>query len=144
MKRHDSLAPLSREHHESLLLAQILKKNAPPYRGMPTGGAQKVALAASLFHEKIREHFSREDSLLDTLSATHPELNQFRQEIQSEHRLLSEAFESLHAESPDPAAMDALGQALEKHIRKEERIVFPLIEQLCSEAELNQIRDLHA
>jgi iron-sulfur cluster repair protein YtfE (RIC family) len=33
--------------------------------------------------------------------------------------------------------LDTLGQALDNHIRKEERVLFPLIQQHCSEAVLN-------
>jgi iron-sulfur cluster repair protein YtfE (RIC family) len=38
--------------------------------------------------------------------------------------------------------MDTLGVALEKHIRKEERILFPLLQLHCSDAQLQDIYKL--
>jgi len=34
MKRHEALAPFSREHHGALILAQVMKKGAPAYKGI--------------------------------------------------------------------------------------------------------------
>ena len=36
MKRHPSLAPYSSDHHRILVVAQLLKKSSPAYRGLPT------------------------------------------------------------------------------------------------------------
>ena len=35
MKRHPALIPLSREHHGALILARLIQKDAPPYKGLP-------------------------------------------------------------------------------------------------------------
>jgi hypothetical protein len=36
MKRHEALIPLSRDHHGTLILARLLRSDAPPYKGLPT------------------------------------------------------------------------------------------------------------
>lgn len=41
MERDESLAPLSREHHTTLLLAQLLRLEDPKYKGMPTATVHK-------------------------------------------------------------------------------------------------------
>ena len=43
MKRHEALAPLSREHHGTLILAQLLKKGAPVYKGLPDTDTGKAS-----------------------------------------------------------------------------------------------------
>jgi iron-sulfur cluster repair protein YtfE (RIC family) len=63
-------------------------------------------------------------------------------EIKAEHILLHTQFDGLaEAENAIPA-MDTLGHELEKHIRKEERELFPLIEKTCDENMLNAIEKI--
>ena len=42
MKRHSSLVPYSQDHHKILVLAQVLKKDVPDYKGMPTDLKGKI------------------------------------------------------------------------------------------------------
>ena len=72
MKRHESLAPLSREHHEGLILAQLLKKGAPAYRGLPTDLAGKLSYAREMF-ERILE--GRHRSVRSTSDWFHGSMN---------------------------------------------------------------------
>jgi len=142
MKRHESLAPLSRDHHASLILAQSLKKTAPPYKGIPREPLAKAAWAQSSFHSSIQEHFEKEEVVLQKVMTRHEEIQKLAMEIMEEHRLLKEAFLSLDTSIDLISAMDMLGWDLEKHIRKEERVLFPMIEQHCSAEELDEIRKL--
>ena len=142
MKRHESLAPLSRDHHANLILAQSLKKTAPPYKGIPKEPLAKAAWAQSSFHSSIQEHFEKEETLLEKVKTRHPEIQKLAGEITEEHRLLKEAFLSLNTSTDLISALDKLGWELEKHIRKEERVLFPMIEQHCSAEDLDEIRKL--
>ena len=45
MKREEALAPLSREHHSTLILAQLLKKDAPVYHQLPAEPWDKAKYA---------------------------------------------------------------------------------------------------
>jgi hypothetical protein len=64
MKRHLSLQPLSREHHEALLLAQLLKKNAPAYKGLPLNEHEKIAYAVTFLKRILPNIFWKRRKLL--------------------------------------------------------------------------------
>ena len=51
-------------------------------------------------------------------------------------------FSKLVNETNLEQALNSLGEYLDKHIRKEERQLFPLIERHCSEKQLIEIKDL--
>ena len=70
MKRHEALAPLSREHHEALILAQLLKKGVPAYKGLPTDTAGKISYARQLYADKLRRHFLDEEKILEIENST--------------------------------------------------------------------------
>lgn len=144
MKRHEALAPLSREHHSTLMLAQLLKKNAPVYKGLPTNANEKAVYALQQFEEVIKKHFQQEEAILKKTKNCHAEIKNLAEEIIKEHEQLTALFLSLSAATDIENIMDKLANALENHIRKEERVLFPLLQQHCSEELLEQIHiDLH-
>lgn len=143
MKRHPALSPLSREHHTSLLLAQLLKKDAPAYKGMPTEPPAKAVYAVTMFKQSLQNHFAQEEAMLDKVKNLDPEIHRLANEIISEHALLTSAFLLLDKTNDNLInTLDDLGRALEQHIRKEERVLFPLIQAHCSEKELKEIEFL--
>jgi hemerythrin-like domain-containing protein len=142
MKRHEAIAPLSRDHHSSLILAQLLKKNAPGYRDMPENIKDKAVYARKQFEEHIRKHFQQEEEMLKKAKDCHPEINILAGEIKSEHKALEDLFQALQSSVDLEGCMDTLGSTLEQHIRKEERILFPLLQQHCSEELLQEIHEL--
>ncbi|MEO5593574.1 MAG: hemerythrin domain-containing protein [Chitinophagaceae bacterium] len=139
MKRHESLASLSREHHPSLLLAQLLKKDAPAYKGMPVEPASKALYAFNFFHSSIQEHFRKEEQVLQKVVKFNKEIEKLAGEIIQEHQELTIAFLAVQTSVDLVNNLDILGRKLEQHIRKEERILFPLIEQYCPEEILSDI-----
>ncbi|MEP7257779.1 MAG: hemerythrin domain-containing protein [Flavitalea sp.] len=142
MKRHEALASLSREHHNSLILAQLLKKDSPAYKGLPEDPAAKVIYASNMFRTDIQEHFRKEEAMLDMVRGWYEDIQHLALEIVMEHQALTVGFLSL-SDADDPAeAMDDLGRKLELHIRKEERVLFPMIQQRCSEEMLKEIHQL--
>jgi hemerythrin-like domain-containing protein len=142
MKRDEAIAPLSRDHHGSLLLAQLLKKNAPVYRDMPDNAKDKARYAQQQFEGHIKKHFEQEEAMLELVKDTHTEINTLATEIKAEHRELTALFYSLESARDLESNMDTLALALETHIRKEERMLFPLLQQHCSEELLLKIHNL--
>lgn len=133
MKRHPSLAHLSREHHGALILARLLQKNAPAYNGLPADTAGKAIYALKFYNDELIKHFEEEEKILHLATGINGPLDLLIQTIFREHQELHAAFK-LIANHPDLSAhLDELGKALEIHIRKEERQLFPLIEQFCGE-----------
>lgn len=142
MKRDEALAPLSREHHGSLLLAQLLKKDAPVYRELPTEPGDKAKYAQEQFEGHIKNHFHKEEEMLEKVKHCHPEVTVLADEIKNEHLQLATLFSSLSNNTDLINIMDELAVTLQDHIRKEERILFPLIQQHCTAEQLQEIHNL--
>ncbi len=142
MKRHDALAPLSREHHNSLILSRLLRIDAPPYRELPTAPAEKINYALAEYHSHILPHFKKEEAVFHLLEGANEKVDALTRELENEHRQIELQFSQLNAASPDTHLMNELGTALDNHIRKEERILFPLIQESIEEPLFDQIRSL--
>ena len=128
MKRHDSLAILSRQHHGALILSQLLKKGAPQYKGLPTDTAGKITYASAFYKVELVPHFAAEEKVFDTIKGISKELDVAIKDIEDEHTLLRSLFGDIHRQAEAETYLDVLGNKLDQHIRKEERQLFPLIE----------------
>lgn len=144
MKRHEALAPLSREHHDGLILAQLLKKNAPPYRGLPTDLPGKLGYAREVFSDVLDKHFIQEEQVLHAISGRNHKIDEMSNEIISEHDNLRRMFKKLGMYGKLEEDLDALGHALETHIRKEERELFPMIQEHASASDMQYIHQITA
>jgi iron-sulfur cluster repair protein YtfE (RIC family) len=142
MKRYEALAPLSREHHATLILAQLLRKNAPAYKGLPSGLKEKGDYAKQQFEGVIKKHFQVEETMLEKVKDCHNDIKKLAGEIKDEHQQLAELFLSPDSIGDEGNNLDILGKALESHIRKEERILFPLIQKYCPREILKEIWSL--
>lgn len=140
MKRHIALAPLSREHHGALILAQLLKRTAPAYKDLPTDPQGKAKYATSFYRSELIKHFAEEEeAVIKSITGINDELDRLCNEIIAEHKELRVLFESLNDSDDIIAQLDKTGLTLEQHIRKEEREFFPMIQELCNEDQLLEI-----
>ena len=140
MKRHEALIPFSREHHDALILSRLIQKGAPVYRGLPTRIKEKADYALELFSVKLKQHFTAEEKMLALINTSDKELLLLFNEIRAEHVLLEHQFISLQTAQALEEKLDKLGRDLEQHIRKEERVLFELIQERCSEDVLEKIK----
>lgn len=134
MRRHPKLIPLSRQHRSMLMLAQLLKKGAPPYKGLPQTSEGKIEYAIGLFVQLIEKHFAIEEQYVFPELAGTETLDRLIIELKVEHQHLRAYFQQLDPSKPNLALMDALGHLLEKHIRKEERQYFQAAQSEKGEA----------
>ncbi len=141
MKRHISLAPLSRQHHGALILAQLLKKNAPKYKGLPSDIAGKAAYAIKFYNIELLPHFAAEEIITQKIKGIHPKLDLLSKEILEEHKALKILFTSISNHADMATHLDSIGVELDNHIRKEERVFFPSIQEYCSETLLSEIAE---
>ena len=139
MKRHSSLAPLSREHHGALILAQLLKKAAPAYKGLPADLNGKADYAIQFYGDELIKHFDDEERVIKKIKGINVDLDKLANEIIKEHKELRDLFTSIKNTNDLATHLDKLGSTLEQHIRKEERKFFPLIQEFCSEKLLSEI-----
>ncbi len=129
MKRHEALVQLSRDHHFGLLLCWKLKQGLKKEIDV-----DRMAKYIELFyHHNLKPHFAEEEHDLFPL-------------LGEEHPLIAEAI----AEHHEFAEMVIRGfttaeeiqhfrDLLEKHIRTEERQIFPAIEEAATEEQLQAL-----
>ncbi len=142
MKRHPSLIPLSRQHHGALLLAQMLKIDAPDYKGMPGDARGKTKYALEFYTKELLPHFAAEEAVFKKIKNVDTELDKHLEEVIEEHHSLRLLFEGLAGNAEDTSYQDVIGQVLEKHIRREDRELFPMIERLVGDDMMASIADI--
>ena len=133
MKRHPALIPLSREHHGALILARLLQKDAPVYKGLPTDTQGKAEYAYKFYQEELVKHFEDEEMVLKLVTGVESNLDLMIKTIYSEHQELHKLFQSIDNHPDLTSHLDQTGKTLETHVRKEERELFPLMQETCNE-----------
>ncbi len=134
MTRHEQLAHLSREHHQFLIVAQLLKKGAPEYARLPKTVPGKLGYAMEHYESVIKPHIEREEAILfPAVAGIDPTIDQLIYELQDDHVEIETGFQRLEADANVLLAMDSLGHLLDEHVRKEERQFFELLQKKCPE-----------
>lgn len=136
VKRSKELRPLSSEHHQALLVAFQLKKGLAGHgetAGAPRDLPGLVTLARRYEDALLRTHTRAEEELL----GRHLDDESLRR-LKFEHaellRLMEVAKTGRPAESR--AALTSFADLLERHIRWEERELFPAVEDRVEAADL--------
>lgn len=123
MKRAAALIPLSRQHHEALVLA---RRACEPDRA----GAEPRALRALVLERAVAHfepHFALEEQvLLPALVAAGAAGD--ADEVLRQHSELRGLMERLR--EGDAEALALWGEAMQRHVRWEERALFPRVERL--------------
>ncbi len=128
MKRSRELRPLSAEHHQALLVAFQLKKSLeghPEAAGAPKDLPGLLSLARRFEEKTFRPHAAAEEELLGA-HLTPADLRRLRSEHGELTRLADQARRAQPADAR--AALAAFADLLERHVRWEERELFPYAE----------------
>ena len=130
MRRSRELAPLSRDHHRALEHALKLR------RASRDDASAVVAGFLAFLVEDGRAHFAQEETLLVPV-------------VPEDHAALATRMFNEHAEilrraavlggEPEVTAARELGELLSRHVRFEERELFPLLEQRLPERRLLEL-----
>ena len=139
MRRSRQLKPLSSEHHQALLVAFQLKKGLeghPESAGAPKDLPGLLALARRFEEQVFRPHLRAEEDVLGQYLVAAD-----MRRLESEHRELVQFLESARADRPPElrAALHGFADLIERHIRWEERELFPYAEGHVDEATLATI-----
>jgi hemerythrin-like domain-containing protein len=133
-RRHESLIPLSREHHYGLMLCLRIHRGLPLHKGDEEWVRGKAARAARFVADDLAPHFRAEEESLFPAMREFIEARELLKELLSEHRELEALAARLSA--PDVGqiveAMGKFADLLVSHIRKEENELFPIYERLVS------------
>jgi len=142
MKRHKSLIALSQDHHRGLLLAMLIKKDAPNYNGLPNDIEGKVKYTINAWETELKQHFINEEEILFPFVADRDDnLDIMIDEILIEHEEIEYKVNQLKDTDEPEEILNDLGYLLEQHIRKEERELFELIQNAFSDNELKELVD---
>ena len=141
MKRHKSLIPLSHQHHDALILAQLIKKDAPIYKGLPTDLNGKREYTLNFYKNDLVHHFEAEELILfPFVSGLSAELDKLTNQLIDEHKQIAELVELIRSEVEVETNLDNLGNLISSHVRTEERKYFELVQKLLSESQLTVLQ----
>jgi hemerythrin-like domain-containing protein len=143
-KRHPSLVPLSHDHHHGLALALRCRKQA--LGQIKPVGVEGLRLRASEFLSfyatELSSHFEAEEKILfPQMSLYVPESQQLIADLVRDHETVRSATAKLESTTGLGKVMFDLGDLLERHIRREERELFPLFEQHAAVIEADAIAE---
>ena len=133
IQRSEYLKPLSREHHQGLLLCWKIKT------GFSKGVALKRIKSYSdwFYKTHLIPHFKAEEKYVFPVLGNDNKL--IKQAIE-EHRQLSKLFED---KSDTEASLKQIQTELEKHIRFEERTLFDQIQNTATQEQLTEFKLIH-
>ncbi|MGH0032574.1 MAG: hemerythrin domain-containing protein [Myxococcota bacterium] len=134
MKRHPSLRQLSDDHHRALVLARRLQRDTAQMDAAALAGL--ACEVREEFEAQMEPHFRVEEGLLLPALEGRGERALVAQTRDDHTRLRA----LVRGAWPRSTARE-LGALLEKHVRFEERVLFPRAETVLSEAELASVRD---
>jgi len=132
--RNEALKPLSREHHQSLLLCWKIR----------TGFSKKIEISliksyADWFYKNyLLLHFEIEEKYVFSILGNDHELVK---RALAEHRKLRRLFEDGNEVTKSLGLIEEL---LETHIRFEERVLFNEIQKIATQKELEEMEVIHA
>lgn len=143
LKRHEALYGLSHHHTNALFMALKLRQ----------AGTEKSRHPVDTVIRDLQEfwefdgnaHFREEEEILLPAFAQYADINRPEiKELLLEHVTIRAQIAELQEQedAPDIPLMHELGTLLESHIRKEERIVFPMIEKTLPEEKLRELGEV--
>jgi hemerythrin-like domain-containing protein len=132
IKRHKSIVQFSREHHFGLLLIwkirQGLKANIDPKRISD--------YVLFFFEEDLKTHFAEEErSLFSKLD----DLDALKLQAMKEHTEIYQYIADIRADDNNAEQLVVFADALDRHIRFEERVLFNHLQSKLSDAELTKL-----
>ncbi len=130
MKRNEHIILLSRDHHFGLLfcwkIRQGLKWNVDP---------ERIKRYVSYFWDHhLRQHFHEEETVLFILKD-----DPWCRRAQEEHRTIEQLVKDIAQPDTNTTLLQSLTDMVDRHIRYEERELFPYLEQTLTEDQLNLI-----
>jgi len=134
MKRNPNLVHLSSEHHDGLIIALRIKKALAKLDDL-------APILAYVLHTWpiLKNHFTQEEEnffLFPQINRNHIHIKKMLDEHQQFEQLISRLS---HRSTQLKDDLLAFSELLKNHIRFEERVLFPYLEEILSEDELHQI-----
>ena len=144
-RRHPSLVPLSRDHHDALALAFRLKHPSPPGPATavtpPSTAEDRARDTLDFFRAHLDGHFRAEESVLFPAIAASAAADEASRtlvaDLVAEHRTMERQRDAIASTLASGAgladALAAFADTLERHVRREERELFVAFAALLPE-----------
>jgi len=139
LKRHKALYPLSHHHHHALVAALKLKR----------AGTEKSQLTPEQIVKDVEDfwinggndHFREEEEVLLPAFAQYAEIQipEITENLLEHVKIRSLVNQVIKTRPASIELMHQLGEMLESHVRKEERVIFPMIEEALPEEKLLEL-----
>jgi hemerythrin-like domain-containing protein len=149
MKRHESLHALSQHHHFALLESLFIRRANEESGATRETRLREVAEKFMEFWEKDgKVHFREEEEILIPTYALHVSIqdDQDVMRMLADHAMIRAKIGKVSAMLSNNEAFEAdlieLGELLQNHVRLEENIIFPRMEKILSEEELQKVGHL--
>jgi iron-sulfur cluster repair protein YtfE (RIC family) len=133
IKRHKAMQPLSREHHQGLLLSWKIRTGIS--KGVSVDRIKRYLDWYYTAH--LVPHFQAEEEYIFPILGNDHEL--VKKAI-SQHRRLERLFNNA---TELKKSVSLIEEELESHIRFEERILFNEIQKIATEEQMKIVSDLH-
>ena len=133
IKRHEAMQPLSREHHQGLLLSWKIRTGIS--KGVSVDRIKGYLDWYYIAHLAL--HFQAEENYIFPILGNDHEL--VKKAI-SQHRRLERLFNST---TELRKSVSLIEEELESHIRFEERILFNEIQKIATEEQMKMVSDQH-
>ncbi len=133
-RRHESLIPLSRQHHHALVLAFVIRRRDGLQRGEAAWLEETAARVRDAYADEMAGHFETEEVVL------FPEMERYLgkldlvAELCDEHRVIRGMIETA-AGAPSIQLFDDFAARLDAHVHKEEQGLFAEFEARMPAAE---------
>jgi len=135
-KRHERLIPLSHQHHHGLVMSHRLQQDLPKRREDQPAVAALAQEVVEFFDRDLVLHFAAEEE------ARSPAMEQYLgelaviNELLDEHQRRQALISQLRRSEPgtQTETLHVFAELLRNHIRKEERLLFPLFEENMPES----------
>jgi hemerythrin-like domain-containing protein len=131
LKRNKALIEFSKDHHFGLLLVWKIREGFK--RRVDANRIGKYVV--HFFEKNLLPHFNDEEELLFSKLSNDDTM---RKQAEEEHVLIKDLVKQLSTE-PTKELLEQFGQALDKHIRFEERELFNHLQEKLSSGELEKI-----
>jgi iron-sulfur cluster repair protein YtfE (RIC family) len=135
MKRNENLKTLSWEHHHGLVAAFRLQQ------GLNNDTTKEILRDYVLFvwENDLDQHFRKEEEVIETYSLNKNDGRKIVGQMECDHQNFRKLINIFKRDNYNPEHIRSFADLLNKHIRFEERQLFPYIEAETSQKNMERI-----
>ncbi len=131
---------IAHDHFHILMVAQMIKQGSKHAAGLPDSLEAKARYVIHFYNQELENHFYIEETVLQPeVTGISDEIDKILMDVDDEHKKIADMVDGLKDEKNLNKKLDELSNILEEHVNKEERELFPKIQETLSEQELEEL-----